>query len=77
MSIDTVVDSPGSSDTFAKPLSSLTGRVTELTRSRTYIWTTSVPTRLPELTKVAVTRVASPRVIVDRSSLTSLTRNVV
>ena len=37
MSIDTVVDAPASSHTFTNPLSSLTGRVTELTRSRMYI----------------------------------------
>ena len=53
----TVFVSPGSSTTFRKPLSSFTGRVTELTRSRMYICTTSVPARLPVFVTVAVTRV--------------------
>ncbi len=37
----------GDNRIFSKPLNSLTGRVTELTRSRIYICTTSVPARLP------------------------------
>ena len=77
MSIATDVDSPAPSDTFANPFSSFTGRVTELTRSRIYICTTSVPERVPVFMSVAVTRVDSDRAIVARSSVTSLTANVV
>ena len=73
----TVADSPGASHTFWNPFSSFTGRVTELTRSRTYSWTTSLPARAPLLVTVARTRVAPSAVIVSWSSRTSLSEKVV
>ena len=44
-----------------KPFSSFIRRVTELTRSRIYIWTTSAPARLPVLVTSTRTRVDASR----------------
>ena len=63
MSKATVLLSPGRKLTRSKPFNSLTGRVTELTRSRMYIWTVSVPSRLPVFVTSASTRV-EPRALI-------------
>src|ERR1700741_2206452 len=59
-SISTAAVSPGARETRWKPFISFTGRVTELTRSRTYTCTTSAPARPPGLATVAKTRVDPP-----------------
>ena len=56
----TSLDSPGPRVTRSKPLSCLTGRVTLPTRSRMYIWTVSVPSRLPLLRTVTVALMEPP-----------------
>ena len=63
MSSATVVLSPGFRKTFLKPFSSLTGRVTELNRSRMYICTTSLPARLPVFFTSTSSRVEPSRLI--------------
>ena len=51
----TVLLCPGASETRSNPFSSLTGRVTELTRSLRYSWTISSPATLPVLVTVTLT----------------------
>ncbi len=64
-------------DTLRKPFSSLMGRVTELTRSRMYIWATSAPSRLPVLVTSTVTVVLSPALIRFLSNRKFLNSNCV
>ena len=62
---------------FANPFSSLTGRVTELTRSRMYICTTYIPARLPVFVTSTLTAVAPSRPIRFFLRRRLLTANVV
>ena len=55
--------SPGASLIRLKPFSSFTGRVTELTLSRMYIWTTSSPATGPVFVTLTWTAVDSSRPI--------------
>ncbi len=69
--------SPGWSVIRAKPLSSFTGRVIELTKSRTYICTTSSPAREPVFVTSTTSRVDSSRAMIDFSSRGGPNANVV